>query len=387
MKPSAWRETITAVRGADPALTTGRQSRTRTYNRPPVARICALNNYPLRKMWDLAQRGLIPRQHLWGVDALVAAGHAVDIAPFHEPDAGNTLDRLSARSRRLAGHLDQEAYALRRMARTDILYCADQDGLAGLALARGLLPPTRLVSVVHHPIQNGARRAASARQDLLVCLSEALASEVRRDLSCRRVHIAHLSWGPDLTSPLYQVGGEALGVVSAGKSNRDLSTLVRALRMTGAPAVVYDLAGQVPEPPNPVVRLVGPGDVDGVDPDAPGQYLVGRVLGDIAAAAIVAVPVKDPGRLTGLTEVADALALGKPVIASRSPYFPIDIEEIGCGIWVDIEDPDGWARAISRLLSDDRARIEMGVAGRRFAEREWNYRLFCEGLRGLMEGG
>jgi glycosyltransferase involved in cell wall biosynthesis len=352
-----------------------------------VARIGALNNYPLRKMWELSDRGLIPRQHLWGVDALAAAGHAVDIAPFHEPDERNPLDRLSARSRRVVGHLDQEAYALRRMRRTDTLYCADQDGLAGLALTRRLLPAARLVSVVHHPTQNSARRAALARQDALVCLSQALASELARELSARRVRIAHLPWGPDLSCPLYQPGGESLGVVSAGKSNRDLSTLARALEMTGAPAVVYDLARQVPAPPNPLARLVGPGGVDGVDPDAPGQYLAGRVLGDLAAAAIVAVPVKDPARLTGLTEVADALALGKPVIATRSPYFPIDIEKIGCGIWVDVEDPDGWAKAISGLLSDDRARSEMGAAGRRFAEREWNYQRFCDGLRGLIEAG
>ncbi len=81
--------------------------------------------------------------------------------------------------------------------------------------------------------------------------------------------------------------------------------------------------------------MIGPGDVDRADPDAPGQYLAARSMGDTAAASIVAVPVRDPNRLTGLTEVADALALAKPVIATRSPYFPIDIEAIGCGIWVE----------------------------------------------------
>lgn len=350
-----------------------------------MATICALNNYPLGKMWELARQGAMPRQHLWGVDALAAAGHELDIAPFHEPRENHLLDRISSRSKRLLGHLDQEAYALRRIRSVDALYCADQAGLAGLALARRALPSMRLVSVVHHPVHNRVRRAACARHDLLVCLSEALAAELRRDLTRTRAHIVHLPWGPDLDWPVYRSRGEDLGVVSAGKANRDLTTLARALEIAGVPAVVYDLTRSIREAPNPEVRLVTPGDVDRVDPDAPGQYLAARSVSDSAAAAVVAVPIDDPNRLTGLTEVADAMALGKPVIATRSPYFPFDIEAIGCGLWVEAGDEQGWARAISRLMSDRDARREMGTAGRRFAESQCNYAQFCEGLCGLMQ--
>jgi glycosyltransferase involved in cell wall biosynthesis len=349
-----------------------------------VANICALNNYPLRKMCELSEQGSMPRQHLWGVDALRAGGHTVDIAPFHEPSDGDLLDRISARSERILGHLDQEAYAIRRLRSVDVLYCADQQGLAGLALARRLLAAVRLISVVHHPVNHALRRAGCARQDVLVCLSEALAAELRRELPRRRARIVYLPWGPDLSSPLYRSHGEDHGVVSAGKSNRDLTTLARALEISGAPAVVYDLARELPSPPNPEVHVIGPGGVDRADPDAPGQYLAARSMSDTAAASVVAVPVRDPNLLTGLTEVADALALGKPVIATRSPYFPIDIEAIGCGIWVEPGDTTGWARAISCVLADADARAEMGSAGRRFAEREWNYERFAEGLSGLM---
>lgn len=349
-----------------------------------MARICALNNYPLGKMRDLAQRGSIPRQHLWGVDALVAEGHAVDVAPFHEAHEANLLGRISLRSRRVLGDLDQEAYALRRIGSLDVLYCADQNGLAGLALARHLLPSRWLVSVVHHPVRNPLRRTACARHDVLVCLSEALASELRRALPRRRAQIVHLPWGPDLSCSLYRPQDERAGVVSAGKSNRDLRTLARALELSGAPAVVYDLENVLRSPPHPDARLIGPGDADDVDPDAPRQYLAGRVLNDIAHASVVAVPVRDPNRLTGLTEVADALALGKPVIATRSPYFPFDIEAVGCGIWVELGDPRGWAKAITKLLSDPDMRAEMGAAGRRFAERHWNYERFCAGLVDLL---
>ncbi len=349
-----------------------------------MATVCALNNYPLQKMWERSRSGSVPRQHLWGVDGLTARGHRVEFAPFHEPGDRDLLERLSSKSRGLLGHLDQEAYALSRLRRFDALYCADQMGLAGLALARSLLPATRLVSVVHHPLGNSVREAAAARQDVLVCLSAALAGDLTRTLPRRRATVVDLPWGPDLGSPLYVSRGEGNGVVSAGKSNRDLETLTKALARTGAAGVVYDLDRRLAAPPTDAVRLVHPGGTDGVDPDSPGGYLAARAIADTAAASVVAIPAVDPGRLTGLTEGTDALALAKPIVATRSPYFPFDIEAVGCGIWVDAGDVDGWIRALQRLLSDPDERTEMGAAGRRFAEREWNYEVFCRGLSAVV---
>ncbi len=350
-----------------------------------MATVCALNNYPLEKMWALARAGAMPRQHLWGVDALAAAGHTVEFAPFHEPEDRAALERLSRRTRGALGHLDQEAYALRRLRRLDALYCADQTGLAGLALAGPLLPRRRLISVIHHPIRNPLRQRAAAGHDVLVCLSGTLRHELERDLGHRRARVVEVSWGPDLASPLYRPDGEGNGVVSAGKSNRDVQTLAAALGRTGAPGLLYDLERQLASPPSDAVRLVHPGQRGGVDPDSPGGFLARHVIADIAAAAIVAIPVRDPARLTGLTEAVDALALAKPIVATRSPYFPFDIEAVGCGIWVEPGDADGWARAIAQLQSDQAIRTRMGAAGRAYAERECNYDAFAARLVELID--
>jgi glycosyltransferase involved in cell wall biosynthesis len=351
-----------------------------------MANVCVLNNYPLEKMSLRARGGLVPGQHAWGVDALAARGHVIDFAPFHEPGERNVMDRLSSATRHIAGQLDQEEYALLRIRDVDAFYCADQFGLAGLTLVRGLLPRARFVSVVHHPVRNALRRASAARHDVLICLSEALRGELERDLPGRRPQIVHVPWGPDLASPLYRASGEANGVVSAGKSNRDLVTLAAALRQTGANGMIYDLDGALSAPPSQSVRLVRRGDLDGADPDSAGGYLPNRVIADVAAASIVAIPVRDPDRLTGLTEALDALALAKPIVATRSAYFPFDIEAVGCGVWVAAGDADGWRRALGELLSDGAARREMGAAGRRFAEREWNYERFCARLSDLIGG-
>lgn len=331
-------------------------------------------------MWERALSGLTPRQHVWGVDQLVAAGHGVDFAPFHEPGDPDRLAILSRRSRGLLGHLDQEAYALRRLRHVDILYCADQMGLSGLALARRVLPGARLVSVVHHPVGNHLRRLTLARQDVLVGLSPAVCADLKTAISRGRGTVVHVPWGPDLECDLYRSTGEGNGVVSAGKSNRDLMTLVQAMSDCHAEGLIYDLERRLPAAVPEGIRVVRPGHGPGVDPDATGGYIAQRAIADLAGAAIVAIPVSDPHRLTGLTEAVDALALGKPIVATRSPYFPFDIEAVGCGIWVEPGDRHGWRRALTNLLADAAHRQALGAAGRHFAERDCNYGLFCAGL-------
>ena len=115
------------------------------------------------------------------------------------------------------------------------------------------------------------------------------------------------------------------------------------------------------------------------------QFAYEHVLGDTCKAAVIAIPLLDPMRLSGLTELNDALALGKPIVMTRTPYIDVDIEAIGCGRWVDPGDVAGWRHALSELWADEALRTEMGAAGRQFAERSWNSDLFGAGVVAAIE--
>lgn len=345
--------------------------------------ICCLNNYPLDKMARLASTGAVPAQHCWGVDALLEDGVDVTFAPFHERDDDNVLDSISRRSRYVLGQIDQELYGLRRRVQTALYFSADGRSLRGLALlprkARG---DARLVSIIHHPpgrlpLEGRALR----RQDRLGCLSEPLAAEVSH--LTKRQNVIPMSWGPDLASPLYGASGDAGRVVSAGKSNRDIPTLLSALRETDLPALIYDNHGQIQQT-NGLSRItiMRPGG-EGTDPVTKTGFLYQPVVRELAQAAIVAIPVADSERLAGLTELNDALALGKPVIVTRSRYMPVNVEQIGCGFVIDPGDVAGWVHAL-RSLQDIDVRREMGQRGRRFAETSWNYEIFKSQLRTMV---
>lgn len=103
-------------------------------------------------------------------------------------------------------------------------------------------------------------------------------------------------------------------------------------------------------------------------------------------ALIVLVPLlKDTGSMTGITVVFEAMAMGKPIISTRSAYYPFDLEEEGCGIYIDEGDVDGLNQAINFLLHNPKKMDEMGMKGRKLIEERFNYRLFCKELLGYIE--
>jgi glycosyltransferase involved in cell wall biosynthesis len=101
------------------------------------------------------------------------------------------------------------------------------------------------------------------------------------------------------------------------------------------------------------------------------------VIDDMRDASVVAIPMATD-RLLGLTELADALALGKPVVVTRSEFLDVDVEAIGCGRFVEPGDVEGWAAALSELMGDTDLRRRMGAAARDYAESSCNERMFGE---------
>src|SRR3954469_2153177 len=290
----------------------------------------------------LVERGAYPRHHLWGADALAAAVHDVEWGPF---GGDERLVRLTRLTRGKLGSLDQE-WAM-RAARNALIYSGDQNLTRGLAY----LPGYRLASIFH---SIGPPRGASGwvrRIATALCLSrrtrEVLIHASRRDPK----RTATVRWGPDLAfyEPAY--GGQ--GVVSAGKTERDHATLRAAADRLGVEARIHALApGEAPRDLN-------------------------TILDDMRKAAVVAIPLDDPDKLLGLSELNDALALAKAVVLTRSPHFDFDIEAEGFGCWADPGDPASFAAALEQATANAEA---MGRKARAFAERSWNYDLFCKGL-------
>jgi glycosyltransferase involved in cell wall biosynthesis len=98
-----------------------------------------------------------------------------------------------------------------------------------------------------------------------------------------------------------------------------------------------------------------------------------------AASAVAVVPSVWPEPF-GLP-VVEAMAAGRPVVASRVGGIPELVAHGETGLLVEPDDPEALAAALLTLLQDPGRGQAMGVAGRRHAAERWSWQRAAERLR------
>ena len=85
----------------------------------------------------------------------------------------------------------------------------------------------------------------------------------------------------------------------------------------------------------------------------------------------------------GLTSVIEAMAMRKPVISTYNPYSPIDIEKEGIGLVVD--EKRTWEEAILYIYNHKEEAKDMGLKGRKLAEKLFNINKCVEQIENVIE--
>jgi glycosyltransferase involved in cell wall biosynthesis len=350
--------------------------------RTPIKLLLA-NNYDMARARAGWRAGTYPAHHLYGTARLGGEFDVVDL-PLR---ADNLLARVTELTRGKLGDIGQQVSAARRRRPNAVVYGAAAQQLRGLVVLRAAgLFACPIVGVFHSPpLSRMSRGPALTGFDHVIALSQ----YTRRGLIASGMppdRITVLGWGADLDFGGFAPRGPAAPdapVVATGKTERDMPTLLAALRETGLPARIYgdsaELGGTARIPSNVTIRPVASNDAS----TAPMRYDAG-VTADLRSAAVVAIPLLRPERLSGLTEVVDVLACGRPMIVTRSPYFDLDIEAIGCGWWVEAGDIRGWSERLAAAMADRDRLEQMGRAGRAWAEQHLNANSFTVGVRRVL---
>ncbi|MFH1089945.1 MAG: glycosyltransferase, partial [Pseudomonadota bacterium] len=74
------------------------------------------------------------------------------------------------------------------------------------------------------------------------------------------------------------------------------------------------------------------------------------------------------------------MAAGIPVIASHFPLWREIVEDNGCGLCVNPQDPEEIAQAVRYVLTYPQQAEEMGRRGRKAVEEKYNWRLEAQNL-------
>jgi hypothetical protein len=331
-----------------------------------VARILVLDGFGISGRRQAVDDGQMPDHMLLGVKHLERAGHTVEVIQTGRSGFWGTVSGAVARVPLPVGDLEQQRRVLRAASQAEALYAPGQARGIGLALLRSLgrfeLPT---VWLMHHPFDCGRlawmrrpyMRRALRGIDRYPALTEPVARELRafgRDNGRTRV----LSYGPD---PDWYPKPEGLGrgVIAAGNMKRDFETFARAQAQTHVPGWI--VCARELEPQS------SPGSRTQVLSHESGAGMpLESLLALYAQARAIAIPLRIewPWTINGLTSLADALGLGKPVIMTRNPLLDMDLEGLGIGITVEPGDVDGWRKAIEHLDQHPEVAAEMGARAR-----------------------
>lgn len=308
---------------------------------------------------------------------------ATPMAPMFQEAGVRTVD-LRARRR-----TDPAAFArLARLIRRggfDLVHTHSFRTELGAALATRAMPGRpRLLRTVHNtddfytrPRYRGLARAASRSMDRLVAISDAVAAFLRQDAGLAGSPIERIYYGlntapyrPTVPPPSRR-GGDA---------RPTLGVLARLAPQKGHRVLFDAMPRIVAEIPRVQARIVGHEELStaaelrayaaerGVADHVSFEGFRADVPGLLADLDVFVLPSLWEG--FGLV-LLEAMAAGRPVVASAVGPIPEIVVEGETGLLVPPGDSDALARAVARLLRDPDLAARLGRSGRARVETEF----------------
>lgn len=256
----------------------------------------------------------------------------------------------------------------------DVLYATHTRGIEPIILLHAMgLYRKRIVVWHHQPIVKAKNwmRETLARlfykgMDHMIFFSEKLMQDSLQSQKADPSRMSMVHWGADLA--FYDSLPQPLqrkGFISTGKELRDFRTLIDAFNNTGLPLTLYaqkqqeGLFANIERKENIDLRF--------------GERLMPYELSLLVAQSrCVCICCQKSNYTVGLTTVVEAMALGLPILCTRNPQMPMDLEAAGCGIYLEPGDTAGWERAIRYIADHPEGAKEMGRKGRLLAEKYYN---------------
>lgn len=257
----------------------------------------------------------------------------------------------------------------------DVLYATHTRGIEPIILLHAMgLYRKRIVVWHHQPIvkAKNSLREALARlfyrgMDHMIFFSEKLMHDSLQSQKADPARMSMVHWGADLAfyDSLKPDGTQPCLFISTGKELRDYKTLTEAFNHTGQPLTLYTAKEQKEAFRNLEVK-------DNIDLHFGTRLMPYELSLLVAQSQCVCICCQPSNYTVGLTTVVEAMALGIPILCTRNPQMPMDLEAEGCGIYLEPYDTAGWERAIQYIISHPEEAKEMGRKGRLLAEKYYN---------------
>ncbi len=330
--------------------------------------VACLHPYLETRRTDI-EKGLYPRHHLWGIDAIEKNKEwNVTLLSTNKTIIPSLLEKVLDRYLfRNSPGTKAEIEAWRASKSNDLIFSV----CGPLSLARHL-KKTKLVSWVFRKQENANRRSNHpySNENLashagFLCLTP----NAQKDFEPHAKAI-FLPWCVDQKlfdgKPAKEKPDRPF-FLATGKTGRDYHTLVEAARLTKAEIrIIGPLAHRPDDTPENVNWTSSSSD----PPDQAIDYPTLREW--YAQCLAVCIPLSGNADDTcGYTNMLEAMAMRKPVLMTRSGCLHVDPESGEFGKLIEPQDSKGWTCAMNFLLQNQDPARSYGEAGRRLAEKEF----------------
>ena len=345
------------------------------------------------------KQGTFPSHFLYG--ALQLKNHGIDVVWHHQKHTYKRLRDMIVATWKVLSF--RESF--------DVLYATHTLGIEPIILLRALGLYRHPIVVWHHqpivkaknPLREAFARLFYRGMDHMIFFSEKLMQDslLSKKADPKRMSMVH--WGADLeyydalqtpsNSPSkgrkpFPIEGEGLGrgygdletsFISTGKEMRDFETLIQAFHETGLPLTLFaEKKRQAYFEP----LLAGKQNIEVHYGNRPIPHEIAQY---VAQSRCVCVCCQKSNYTVGLTTVVEALALGLPILCTRNPQMPIDIEAEGCGFWLEPKDVEGWKEKLLYIANHPEEAKSMGQRGRALAEQYYNVKQCAEEVADLIK--
>ena len=197
------------------------------------------------------------------------------------------------------------------------------------------------------------------------------------------------AWRPGLSDPaevrarLDAVGKRLVMFLGTAREHKGVDDLVAAVAGLARPDVVLALVGTDPDSATgrrlrarlPALRLIP-------------AIAFAEVPRYLEAADVVAVPQREGPDTRGQVpaKLFDAMALARPIVATRVSMIPEILDGGGCGVLVPPGDAVALGAAIERLVSDPEKARELGARARARCAARYSFASARRDLFPLVEG-
>lgn len=241
----------------------------------------------------------------------------------------------------------------------------------------------RHVVIGHHLTTPAKRRLLSIPTvlrgvDAFVVHSPAQVDELTgiRGVPATKVHMLRYGVDTHFWRPEGSQTRERL-IVSAGREHRDYATLAASVTDLDARVRIADGSAHSPAATTSVPTSWPPSVTRG--PLSPTD-----LKDHYRRAAVVVVPVMETDFPAGITVVAEAMAMGKPVVATETEGLRGAVGDPDAVRWVPPDDPAAMRAAVQDLLEAPERADVLGRRARAAAERHHTLDGFGAGLHSLL---